>query len=524
MMSAAQASPGQIAILAPTGKDGALTANVLKDAGIETVVCRDFSCLQTALEEGVDVLLIAEESLDNGNMAALLGALRRQPAWSDVPLLLIARHEADSITVETALACLGNVTLLERPVRPATLITAARTALKSRARQYEVREYLAERERTAKALQEADERKDEFLATLAHELRNPLAPIRNSLQILRLSAAVEPGVEQICETLERQTGLLIRLVDDLLEVSRISQGKIELRKELVELAAVIRQAVEISKPFIDSFGHNLTIAIPAEPVVIDGDVVRLSQVFCNLLNNAAKYTNHGGQIWLSAKRKDQIVSISVKDTGIGIPADKLPRVFDMFTQVDRTSRQAQGGLGIGLSLVRALVEMHGGKVEAISGGVNCGSEFIVTLPLSNETPVTSSESKPTGPLVLPHRRVLVVDDNRDAALSLSRLLRLLGAEVETVHDGPSALKLMQSYRPAVVLLDIGMPNMDGYEVARRIRSDPDFAAVQLIALTGWGQQQDRDRTAEAGFNHHLVKPADIDAIESLLALDEQKRA
>jgi signal transduction histidine kinase len=507
---------GLVAILAPTGKDAALTAAILAKAAIQTRVCADFGCAEEVLAEGADVLLIAEEALDGRKLQHLADLLGQQAPWSDLPILVVARPQADSPLIARALEHLGNVTLLERPVRPATLISTIRSALKSRARQYEVRDHLLERERTEKALRDADERKDEFLATLAHELRNPLAPIRNSLHLLRLSGAAEPATEQIYDTLERQTGLLVRLVDDLLEVSRITQGKVGLRREPIELAGVIRQALEISRPFIDAFGHNVAISVAAEPLIVDGDAVRLSQVVSNLLNNASKYMDGGGQIWVSARREGSSAVISVKDTGIGIARDMLPRIFDMFTQIDRTARQAQGGLGIGLSLVRALVEMHGGEVRAKSDGLGRGSEFVVTLPLLVDGVVALEAAAPPTPAVIPRRRVLIVDDNRDGARSLSRLLQVLGTEVEIANDGASALERLGTFRPGVVLLDIGMPSMDGYEVARRIRSNPEFKNLLLIALTGWGQEQDRRRTAEAGFDHHLVKPAAIDDIVALL--------
>jgi len=515
-MSPTPRPAGEVTILAPTGRDAALTVAIVEKAAIQTRVCADFACVEDVLVHGADVLLIAEEALNGRKLQALAGLLAQQPPWSDLPILLVTRPQANSPLVTTALDELGNVTLLERPVRPATLISTIRSALKSRARQYEVRDHLIERERTEKALREADERKDEFLATLAHELRNPLAPIRNSLHLLRLSTPAEPATEQIYDTLERQTALLVRLVDDLLEVSRITKGKVELRRQPIEIAAVIRQALEVSRPFIDAFGHNVAISIAAEPLVVDGDTVRLSQVFSNLLNNAAKYMDGGGQIWISARREGESAVISVKDTGIGIASDMLPRIFDMFTQIDRTARQAQGGLGIGLSLVRALVQTHGGDVVAKSAGLGTGSEFVVTLPLVEDAAVALEEAAPPTPAVIPRRRVLIVDDNRDGARSLSRLLQVLGTEVEIANDGASALERLATFRPSVVLLDIGMPSMDGYEVARRIRSNTEFREVLLIALTGWGQEQDRRRTAEAGFDHHLVKPAAIDEIVALL--------
>ncbi len=753
----------RVTILAPTGKDAALTAAALSEAAIESLICPDIACVERAIEEGAGILLVAEEAIATGELRALAAVLSRQQPWSDLPVLLLTRYGADSSTVIKALQTLGNVTLLERPARPATLVSAVRTALKARERQYQVRAHLAEQERTNAALEEsesrlraivhqamagiaqcdlegrfllvnrrfceivgysreellklrhqdlthpldqernaseffrhlaeqsgyviekryvrkdgsevwvrnsvavlcdaegksqsmvavvidvteskraeervrfqahlldavgqaaiatdpdgkiiywnhyaetlygwtgaealgrsivevvadrtmkeqaveimsllragqswsgeflvrhrsgrtfpafvtdtpifdsegclqaiigvstditerkrveealrdADRRKDEFLATLAHELRNPLAPIRNSLHILRLSSGIDPATERVCEMMERQVGHLVRLVDDLMEVSRITRGQVELRTEPVELAAVLRSAVEASRPLIEASGHQLAISLPAEPLIINGDPVRLSQVFANLLNNAAKYMDEGGQIWLGAKQQDDTVLVSVRDTGIGIPAEMLPHIFKMFIQVDRSTRQAQGGLGIGLTLVRTLVEMHGGQVEARSLGVDQGSEFVVRLPLSKEASVSGRNTLDARAPVLPNHRVLVVDDNRDAAESLGLLLKLLGAEVRVVNDGPSALEILPSYRATVVLLDIGMPGMDGYEVARRIREQPESRDLMLIALTGWGQEEDRRRTSQAGFDHHLIKPADMTALKSL---------
>jgi signal transduction histidine kinase len=377
---------------------------------------------------------------------------------------------------------------------------------------------MTDQKRADEALKQADRRKDEFLATLAHELRNPLAPLRNSLHILQLTARDDPTVERVCETMERQVNHLVRLVDDLLEVSRITRGKIELRKEIVDLAEVARNAIETSRPLIDSAGIQLAMSMPQEPIMLNGDPVRLSQVFANLLNNAAKYTNDGGQIWFTARQEGEQVIVSVRDTGIGIPKETLPKVFDMFMQAERATTWSQGGLGIGLTLVRSLVEMHGGSVSAHSEGPGCGSEFVVRLPVEKEREQSSATSRsPKGTSqVLPSRRILVVDDNVDSATTLGMLLKFLGADVQLVHDGPAALDAIDKYRPDVVLLDIGMPGMDGYEVAKRIRQHDAFDDVMLIALTGWGQADDRRRTREAGSDHHLVKPADIAALQALL--------
>jgi signal transduction histidine kinase/ActR/RegA family two-component response regulator len=377
---------------------------------------------------------------------------------------------------------------------------------------------LIERRQAEEALKEADRRKDEFLATLAHELRNPLAPIRNSLHILRLAGSDSGTAERVHEMMERQVGHMVRLVDELMEVSRITRGKIELRKEQVELADIIRSAVETSKPLIEAAGHQLAISLPAEPVTLEADPVRLTQVIANLLNNAAKFTKEGGQIWLDVRRKRSNAVVSVRDNGLGIPPDMLPKVFDLFTQLDRTYNRAQGGLGIGLTLVRSLVDMHGGSVEAKSDGPGQGSEFVVRLPLAVGKIGMYDRVESAGRLapVVP-RRILVVDDSRDAADSLGMLLKFLGADVLTANDGPAALEALKTYRPSVVLLDLGMPGMDGLEVARRARSQPEGRNVTLIALSGWGQEQDRRRSKEAGIDHHLVKPVDLSALEQLLA-------
>jgi PAS domain S-box-containing protein len=368
------------------------------------------------------------------------------------------------------------------------------------------------------ALKEADRRKDEFLATLAHELRNPLAPVRNALQIMRLAGGNAETVRQAQDMMERQIQQMVRLVDDLLDVSRISRGKIELRKERVELAAVVRNALETSRPLLEQSRQHLNVTLPAGPVPLDADPVRLAQVLANLLNNSAKYTEEGGQVWLTAERQGPEVVISVRDNGIGIPADMLPHIFDMFTQVDRSIGRSQGGLGIGLTLVKTLVEMHGGSVVAHSDGPGRGSAFTVRLPFradlsADDTPGPEHRAQaPSG-----GRRILIVDDNHDAAESLGTVLRLMNNEVHIAPDGLSALQAADVFRPDLVFLDIGMPGMDGYEVARRLRQRPAFQNTVLVALTGWGQEEDRRQTQQAGFDHHLVKPVEPGALQELMA-------
>ncbi|WP_241023116.1 ATP-binding protein [Paraburkholderia sp. Ac-20340] len=379
------------------------------------------------------------------------------------------------------------------------------------------------------ALREADRRKDEFLATLAHELRNPLAPIRNGLHILRLADAGSAAAQRTHDMLERQLDHMVRLVDDLMEVSRITGGKIELRREAVELGKVLRQAIDTSRAQIDAAGHQLTVSLPPEPLTLHADPVRLAQIVANLLNNAAKYTDPGGQIWLTASCNESLEAVvSIRDNGVGIAAAMLPKVFDLFIQGERAERtysRAQGGLGIGLTLVRSLVELHGGTVEARSEGPGRGSEFVVRLPMAAAPHGDSRDERPALPAdTLIGRSILIVDDNRDAADSLGVLLELLGADVRIVRDGPAALTMIETWQPDVVLLDIGMPGMDGYEVARRVRAHPESADLVLIALTGWGQDEDRRRSKEAGIDFHLVKPVDMRALHRLLMEAVGKRA
>ncbi len=368
------------------------------------------------------------------------------------------------------------------------------------------------------ALREADRRKDDFLATLAHELRNPLAPLRNALQIMKLSDN-GGGAANVREMMERQLQQMVRLVDDLLDVSRITKGKIELRKERLALATVVQSAQEISRPLIETARHELTVNLPSEPLLVDGDLTRLAQVLSNLLNNAAKYTPEGGRIWLTVERDGSEAVMQVRDNGTGIPADMLPRIWEIFTQVDRTLERSQGGLGIGLSLVRRLVEMHGGSVDGFSEGVGRGSTFTVRLPLALVEPVRQQaegqQAEASG-----RRRILVVDDNVDSAKTLAMLLQLTGNEVRTAHDGPSALEVAAAYVPDVVLLDIGLPGMSGLDVARRMREMPRLRDTMLIAQTGWGQQEDRRRSEEAGFDAHLVKPVDPAVLMKLLLTDK----
>jgi two-component system CheB/CheR fusion protein len=368
----------------------------------------------------------------------------------------------------------------------------------------------------AEQLKESDRRKDEFLAMLAHELRNPLAPILTALKVLKLSKEGDPAAEQARQMMERQVRHLARLVDDLLDVSRITSGKIQLRKGPVQLATVVAQALETSQPLLDARMHQFIVSLPRTPIWLQADPNRLAQVFANLLDNAAKYTEEGGKVWLMAEANDHEVVIRIRDTGIGMSPDMLTRAFELFAQGDHSLDRSQGGLGIGLTLVRSIVQMHGGSVQALSEGTGKGTEFVLRLPILSDVP-TPREAPKEDRRRLPAKRILVVDDNVDAANCLALFLGMSGHEVRAEYDGPAALAAARAYRPEVVLLDIGMPNMDGYEVARRLRQELEPEKVLLVALTGYGQDDDRRRSREAMIDHHLVKPVDPEALHAFLA-------
>lgn len=756
----------RILVLAPTSGDGALSRSVLREAGLECKVVSGFRELCAELESGAAVILLTEQTLVSSEPACLTQWLNKQPGWSDLPIVLMAQQGADSPVALNAIESLGNVTVLEQPVRISTLLSSLRTAIRARERQYELRDQveaqallaaiiqssddaivsksldgiilswnagaervfgypaeeaidqpitliippelhqeekkilerlrngqridhfetvrvakdgrrldvslsispvrdrsgriigaskvardITDRKRAERQLQESEERfrflaetipsivftsdpngkltyvnkrwleyfgmpadqiemswadlprhpddedrcriewskalrdgkqfdievrnrrydgvyrwfvtravplrnssgrivswfgvttdihdqkqmqdqlreadrlKDEFLATLAHELRNPLAPIKNSVQFLRMSGGVQANGNHAAEIIDRQVNHLVRLVDDLLEVSRITRGRVELRKEAIELIAIVNNAVETSKPVIDAAGHDLEVSLPLETLTLDADPVRLSQVLANLLNNAAKYTDPGGKIWLTARREADEVVVSVRDTGVGIPSAILPHIFEMFVQADRSLGRSQGGLGIGLTLAQTLVKQHGGRIEARSEGPGRGSEFIVRLPLRKEqTAEEAGAPTPDDSVAASNAlRILVVDDNKDSAESLSMCLGLSGHRVEMVHQGLAALETAFAYRPDVIVLDIGLPDIDGYQVATRLRQQPAFAQVLLIALTGYGQEEDRQRCFDAGFDEHMVKPADPALLEETLAMHFHER-
>ncbi len=493
----------RILICAPTGRDATLAAQVLGLAMIRTHVCRSAAELAEQLALGAAGVLAAAEALPAGACAALSEHLARQPAWSDLPIILLTTRHSDSLAVRHAVASLGNLTLLERPVHTLTLVTSAHALLRARSRQYQARE--------------AERRKDEFLASLGHELRNPLAPIRTSVALLGHLYPAVPAVAKIKEVVERQVTHLTRLVDDLLDVARITSGKIELRRERVRLGAVVDHVGELCQQSAASKRIRLDFALPPQDVVLDADYARVVQILANIVSNAIKFTPLDGRIAVRAWLDDGELAISVKDNGVGLDPDALPRIFSMFEQSHTVSGQMASGLGIGLSLARRFAEMHGGSVQARSEGPGKGSEFTIRLPALPAAQPDAGGAAAHAPAPPAHAaRVLVVDDNRDAADSLQVLFQMEGYQVAAAYDGYAALAAVAAGAPDLIVMDLGMPGMDGYETARQIRRLPGARAILMIALTGWGQSDARNRTREAGFDFHLIKPVDFNDIIGLV--------
>jgi signal transduction histidine kinase len=494
--------------------------------------------LEQVRQGGIDLIVLDQRLPGGASGLELYEQLKA--AGYEVPAILVTGFQADELVLQALRAGIRDFVpkndefldyLVPAIARVLRQVTTERDLMQSRARAKEARERqeqleqeIHERKRAEEALKEADRRKDEFLATLAHELRNPLAPVRNALNLLRLAGQNQEIVVEASQMIERQVDNLVRLVDDLLDVSRITRGKINLQKEPVDLATVVARAIESSQPLIDARKHTLDVKLPTAPLLVEGDPMRLAQVLLNLLNNAAKYTPEGGRIWLAAERADAIAVLRVRDTGLGLRQEMLPKVFDLFTQAERTLDRSEGGLGLGLTLVRRLTELHGGTVEAFSDGPGQGSEFVIRLPLLVGTPPPGLEkhAATSGQALFPSaHRILIVDDNRDAAESLAMLLRMLDNDVRTAHDGRRALEVAATYRPDVVLLDIGLPGMSGLDICRRLREQHTGGQQPLIAaMTGYGQEEDRRRSQEAGFNVHLVKPVDLNSLREVLARPE----
>lgn len=499
----------RILLYAPTGQDGPLAARVLHMAAIDSIVCHSAAELEQQLARGAGGVVTVDEALTRDGYPVLQRHVARQPDWSDLPVIVLTRHGNDTLAVRQAVAGLGNVTLLERPVRTLTLVTSVQAMLRARNKQYLVRE--------------AERRKDEFLASLGHELRNPLAPIKTSMAVLHHLYPDAPRVARITDVVERQVTQLTRLVDDLLDVARITSGKIELRRTRVSLGAVLDHAIELCAQAAAAKRIVIERQLPPDAVMhgvlLDADYARVVQILANIVSNAVKFTPPDGRIGIAARVDDALLTVTIRDNGIGLARDAIPRIFSMFEQSQTVAGQMSSGLGIGLSLARQFAEMHGGSVEAQSDGLGAGSVFVVKLPVvvpPSATDVAVADNAGTLPAARPPR-VLVVDDNRDAAESLQALFEMEHFEVALAYDGQGAVAAVDAALPDLIVMDLGMPGMDGYEAARLIRQRPGAERILMIALTGWGQDDARRRTLAAGFDHHLIKPIDVGQIIALAA-------
>lgn len=509
----------RVLVVPVTRRDGDVTQGLLHGHGIACCICDSLATLVAEMDRGAGALLFTEAALSRPDMPALSSALDRQPAWSHLPMVVLIRNHGSSPAGNRVLESLDNVTVLDRPVSTRSMISAVQSALRDRRNQYRIRDQIEQQKRAEQALMLADRRKDEFLATLAHELRNPLAPIRTGIQILSKTPGADAQTRRLYEIMDRQMVQMVKLIDELLEISRISTGKVVLHKERTDVRQVIRVGLEGSQPMVDAARHTLAVSLNDQPVWVYGDPARLAQVVSNLVNNAAKYTPDGGHIDVRMRHDDGHVEVIVEDNGVGIPDNMLTQVFDMFAQVNRTLDRAQGGLGIGLALVRRLMELHGGSVQAHSAGADQGSRFTLRMPALERAGAEDSGAAGDGggPDAEKGLRVLVIDDNRDAAETLSMLLEAHGHDTHLAYNGRAGLEEAADFMPQAVFCDIEMPGMNGYEVAAALRRDPRHAPALLIAVTGRGAREDQRRSLDAGFDVHLTKPVGYDAVRQVLS-------
>ena len=497
-------------IVSPNNADAELAVSLLGQTGVKARAFASVRELAPALDESVGCLILVEEALLAEDLPMLREALAGLPAWCDLPLILVSR-DVGALGAVTADAFpeSGNVTLLERPINAHTLVSAVQVALRATARQREVGELIAQRERAVKL-------RDEFLAMLAHELRNPLAPMSNAVHILRMQKTEDPNALKSIQILERQVGHVVRMVDDLMDVARLERGKVVLKKERLDLNRVVSSAVESCLQAAQARGHNVSVRFATDALPVDGDAVRLEQIVCNLVNNAAKFTARADEILVTTSVEAGFALVAVEDKGIGFPPQAAEHLFDPFLQVNPTLERTAGGLGMGLTIVRRLAELHGGSVHAASEGPDKGSRFVVRIPLASGAAQARIEPEPR-PTQARRRRVVVVEDNPDIRETLRMLLDLWGHEVTMASDGRSGVDRVLRERPDVALIDVGLPGMSGYDVARAIRAGMPNGEIRLIAVTGYGQPSDRELAMQAGFDTHLLKPIAPTVLERLLA-------
>ncbi len=511
---------GEIVVLiGPTRRDGEVTREILSAKGIACLVQRIPTDPHQYLADGVGALIFTEQAIADPSTVGFFQRMESKLDWAALPIVLLCRNGHESPLVTRALEFLENVTILDRPCSMRAMVSAVKAALRVSRTQTQIQNQIRALTLAETELRLADSRKDQFLATLAHELRNPLAPIRTGLEILAQQSAARGGRDPVLGIMDRQITMLVRMVDELLDVSRISTGKVVLQRAVFDLREAVEAAVESCLPALEEAGHQLLQRLPDQPLPIDGDAIRIAQAIANLLGNAIKYTPPGGRITVSLARADNQAVLRVDDTGIGIPADMIQHVFEVFAQVESSRARAQGGLGIGLSLVRNLIELHGGSVRAESQGAGAGSRFEIRLAMADAAAAaaTGASGNPAGQgQPTSGHDLLVIDDNREAADALGMLMELAGHRVRVVYDAPSGLREMDSTLPEVVFCDIGMPGMDGFAFATAVRDNPQADRTALIALTGWGSEDFRQRARAVGFDLHLTKPVDSKAIAQAL--------
>ena len=506
----------RVLVLAPTGRDAVLACQLLASIGLSGHACANAAELHQEIEAGAGAVILADEALHPEVLEGLMDLLGRQPPWSDLPMIVFTRAGEASERVLETLVPVGNATILERPVRLSTLLSAVKAALRARRRQYQVRDLLLRQIET-------DRRKDEFLAMLGHELRNPMAAIRNALWVLDEVGSQEEKAVRQREVIMRQTRHLVRMVDDLLDVSRVTRGKIILQRRPIDLKEVAERCLSELGIAALARSNGLELHTDVGSATVLGDPVRLEQVLCNLLQNAVKYTPRGGRLRLTVGVEEGEAVVRVRDTGVGLSPEMLQTIFEPFAQVESSRQRSEGGLGLGLPLVRSLAELHGGRVEALSDGPGQGSEFVVRFPLLAENGSRAAAFRRPAPArpaatleAAAGLHVLVVEDNADGRESLRELLEIWGHEVAVAASGPEGVEAAFAVRPEVALIDIGLPGLDGNEVARRIRSVLGGSEISLIAMTGYGQPEDRRRALQAGFDCYLVKPVDPAVLSQLL--------